>query len=144
MAKNGSGLLIPAVAIGSLALGAFLAVKLDIEDWFDKKDKKRGRKGKKGMMNKIRGNDETYLITDESFSKLDIGKKPLNMAQKMKDAKTQRVVYGDTSSGIGSTFAGFVNTVSPYGQGPSRELTRLGGFSDQSRVNTFGNSINLY
>lgn len=136
--RNGNQLLIP-VAIGSLALGAFLAVKFDIEDWFQGKKKR----GKRGMMNKIKGRDETYIVSDGENIK-NIANKPLNYKQKLKDAKQQRVVYGDNSSGIGTTFAGYVNSINPYGAGPVRELPGLPSFSDQSKVNTFGNSINLY
>jgi hypothetical protein len=131
MANNNNNMLIP-VAIGSLALGVILS-------GFLKKQQPAVNPAS------IRGTDETYLITDEDYSKLDIGtKKPLNMSQKLKDAKLQRVVYGDDTSSFGNTFAGFVNTVNPYGQGPARELMRLPGSEGFSRSNTKGNTLNLY
>jgi hypothetical protein len=136
--NNNNNMLIP-VAIGSLALGVILSGFLK-------------KQPATPVLNNIRGTDETYLITDEDYSKLDIGTKqrqrktPLNMSQKLKDAKLQRVVYGDDTGGssFGNTFAGFVNTVNPYGQGPARELMRLPGSEGFSRSNTKGNTLNLY
>lgn len=93
--------------------------------------------------------DDAYIITDEDFKRLDIGKKDrryLNKNRKIRDAQLERVVYGDEldrgyAVPVGSYFS---NTVSPYGQGPANEFTRLPGASDLSRVNTKGNTINLY
>jgi hypothetical protein len=130
---NNNNMLIP-VALGGLALGVLLS-------GFLKKQQPAVNPAS------IRGTDETYLITDEDYSKLDIAtqqQKPLNMSQKIKDAKMQRVVYGDSGSSFGNTFAGFVNTVNPYGQGPARELMRLPGSEGFSRSNTKGNTLNLY
>lgn len=90
--------------------------------------------------NRIGNDDDVYLVSDDQdTTKIDITR-PKNMHRKLKDMKMKKVMYGDKNN----TFSGFVNTISPYGQGLSNELTRLPGFSDQSRVNTFSNSINLY
>jgi hypothetical protein len=93
--------------------------------------------------------DDAYLITDEDFKRLDIGKKDrrfLNTNRKIRDAQLERVVYGDEidrgyAVPVGSYFS---NTVSPYGQGSANEFTRLPGASDLSKVNTRGNTLNLY
>lgn len=94
--------------------------------------------------------DDTYLITDDDFSKLDIGRKDrrwLNKERKIRDARLERVVYGDSSMSLPpppmmQSF--FTNTVSPYGQGPAHEFTRLGRPQDLSSTNTRTNTINLY
>jgi hypothetical protein len=89
--------------------------------------------------------NDAYVITDEDFDKLDIGKKDkrfLNRQRKLRDAKLERVVYGDNRDLEVSSY--FVNTVSPYGQGPSPEFTRLVGPQDNSNTNTRTNTINLY
>lgn len=90
--------------------------------------------------------DDAYVITDEDFDKLDIGKKDrrfLNKQRKLRDAKLERVVYGDNSP-FGTVPSYFVNTVSPYGQGPSHEFTRLSNPEGLSNTNTRTNTINLY
>jgi len=90
--------------------------------------------------------DDAYVITDEDFDKLDIGKKDrrfLNKQRKLKDARLERVVYGDNGL-MPIVPSYFVNTVSPYGQGPSYEFTRLVGPQDNSNTNTRTNTINLY
>ena len=89
--------------------------------------------------------DSAYIITDEDFDKLDIGKKDkkyLNKQRKIKDARLERVVYGDNMPYTVPSY--FVNTVSPYGQGPAHEFTRLPGGEDLSKTNTRTNTINLY
>ncbi len=151
--------LLPAVALGSMAFGAILLhpimKKLDI---FDDDDHGRWRGGRHGKKRKYRDigqlvsdlddNDEAYIITDEDFSHLDIAKKPLNLNRKIKEGKVERVLYGDKMMAdkpvINTTFSGYVNTVSPYGQGPAREFTRLQGAESLSRSNTRGNTLNLY
>jgi hypothetical protein len=93
-----------------------------------------------------RGDDDAYLITDEDFRKLDIGKKDrrwLNRERKLKDARMERVLYGDSARPF-IPFAGNVNTVSPYGLAPSPEFVRLSGSLDNSKSNTRGNTLNLY
>jgi hypothetical protein len=94
-----------------------------------------------------RGDDDAYLITDEDFRKLDIGKKDrrwLNRERKLKDARMERVLYGDSARPSFIPFAGNVNTVSPYGLAPSPEFVRLSGAEGLSRSNTRGNTLNLY
>ncbi|HKG88803.1 MAG TPA: hypothetical protein VKA95_10785 [Nitrososphaeraceae archaeon] len=95
-----------------------------------------------------RDDDDAYLITDEDFRKLDIGKKDrrwLNRQRKLKDARLERVLYGDDPSRpLILPFAGAVNTVTPYGLAPSPEFTRLAGAEGLSRSNTRGNTVNLY
>lgn len=89
--------------------------------------------------------NNAYVITDEDFDKLDIGKKDrsfLNKQRKLRDAKLERVVYGDNNMDIVPSY--FVNTISPYGQGPAHEFTRLVGPQDLSNTNTRTNTINLY
>ena len=89
--------------------------------------------------------NDAYIISDEDFDKLDIGKKDrrfLNKQRKLRDAKLERVVYGDNRDLEVSSY--FVNTVSPYGQGPSPEFTRLIGPQELSNTNTRTNTINLY
>ena len=92
--------------------------------------------------------DDAYLITDEDFRRLDIGKKDrrfLNRQRKLKDARLERVLYGDnTNQPYILPFSGNVNTVSPYGLAPSKEFTRLSGSEGLSRSNTRGNTLNLY
>ncbi len=91
--------------------------------------------------------DDAYVITDEDFDKLDIGKKDrkfLNKQRKLRDARLERVVYGDNGGMMPVVPSYFVNTVSPYGQGPSPEFTRLVGPQDNSNTNTSTNTINLY
>lgn len=94
------------------------------------------------------GGDDAYLITDEDFSKLDIGKKDrrwLNRQRKIKDARLERVLYGDDPTRpLIMPFAGAANTVTPYGLAPSPEFTRLPGSEDRSKSNTFKNTVNLY
>ena len=96
--------------------------------------------------------DDAYVITDEDFDKLDIGKKDrafLNRQRKLRDARLERVVYGDND--INSMMlptptisSYFVNTFSPYGQGPAREFQRLPNPEGLSRTNTRTNTVNLY
>ena len=91
--------------------------------------------------------NDAYIISDEDFDKLDIGKKDkrfLNRQRKLRDAKLERVVYGDNRDLEVTVPSYFVNTVSPYGQGPSPEFTRLVGPQDNSNTNTRTNTINLY
>ena len=93
--------------------------------------------------------DSAYIITDEDFDRLDIGKKDrryLNKQRKLKDARLERVVYGDNRDlevSIPSE-SYFVNTVSPYGQGPAHEFTRLASPESLSKTNTRTNTVNLY
>ena len=89
--------------------------------------------------------DSAYIITDEDFDKLDIGKKDkkyLNKQRKLKDARLERVVYGDNMPYTVPSY--FTNTVSPYGQGPAHEFTRLASPESLSRTNTRTNTLNLY
>ena len=89
--------------------------------------------------------DSAYIITDEDFDRLNIGKKDrkyLNKERKLKDARLERVVYGDNMPYTVPSY--FVNTVSPYGQGPAHEFTRLAAPESLSRTNTRTNTLNLY
>lgn len=103
------------------------------------------------LVQDIGGLDDVYLITDEDFDKLDIGKRDkrwLNRQRKIRDERLGRVIYGDfyPPGGVILPFAGFggVNTVSPYGQGTTNEFQRLPWAESASRSNTQKNTINLY
>lgn len=101
------------------------------------------------LVEDIRGTDDVYLITDEDFDKLDIGKRDkkwLNRQRKIRDERLGRVIYGDfyPPGGVIFPFAGYVNTVSPYGQGTTSEFQRLPWAESASRSNTQKNTINLY
>ncbi len=158
----GSDSMVAVLAIGALGLGAiFLLPKLmkqesprgDINYYYEE-DVPRTRLPLVDLGDVVSttgDNDDVYLITDEDFRKLDIGKKDrrwLNRERKLKDARLERVLYGDNPNMpyILPQFAGAynVNTVSPYGQGSAKEFIRLPGASDQSLVNTQKNTINLY
>ena len=92
--------------------------------------------------------DDAYVITDEDFDKLDIGKKDrafLNRQRKLRDARLERVVYGDDIMLQTPTISSyFVNTFSPYGQGPAHEFQRLPRPEGLSNTNTRTNTVNLY
>lgn len=98
----------------------------------------------------VGGTDDVYLITDEDFDKLDIGKKDrkwLNVKRKLRDARIEKVLYGDDFERpliLPNSFSGNVNTVSPYGQVPSPEFQRIGWSESMSRTNTQKNTLNLY
>lgn len=96
----------------------------------------------------VGGTDDVYLITDEDFDKLDIGKKDrrwLNVKRKLRDARLEKVLYGDDwDKPYIIPFAGNVNTISPYGQVPSPEFQRIGWAEGESRTNTQKNTLNLY
>lgn len=152
---------LPVVTLGGLAIGGILLFPTimksmkkgygdDEEGYFpmleEYEEEPRLRIPLVGTRDIYGDGDDAYLITDEDFNKLDIGKKDkkwLNRQRKLKDARLERVLYGDNTF-MPTMFAGMVNTVSPYGQGPAKEFTRLPGFSDQSRVNTRSNTVNLY
>lgn len=101
------------------------------------------------LVNDIGAEDDAYIITDDDFDKLDIGKKDkrfLNRRRKIRDARLERVLYGDNPDRpyIIPTFSGFVNSVNPYGQGQAKELVRLASSESMSRSNTQKNTLNLY
>ena len=163
--------MLPLLAIGGLAIGAAVLLpsllnrggeSVDYERAIEmarklrQSDKRREELGMYPpdrdrlplLMGGGKQEDDAYLITDEDFSKLDIGKKDrrwLNKERKIRDARLERVVYGDSMSlppPPAQSF--FVNTVSPYGQGPAHEFTRLTHPQDMSRTNTRTNTVNLY
>lgn len=152
--------MVAVLAIGALGLGAiFLLPKLmkqesprgDINYYYEESEAPRAKLPLVDLGDVVSttgDNDDVYLITDEDFRKLDIGKKDrrwLNRERKLRDARLERVLYGDNPNmPYILPFAGMVNTISPYGQGSAKEFIRLPGGSDQSLVNTQKNTINLY
>lgn len=99
------------------------------------------------LVDDIGAKDDAYLISDEDFDRLDISKRDrrfLNKRRKIRDARLERVLYGDNMPQpyIYASYA--ANSVNPYGVGPYREFGKLGWSESQSRVNTQKNTVNLY
>jgi len=142
--------ILPLLGIGGLAIGGLLVLPnfMKKEEYIPRiKDPYMEDYEEPSRLPLVIGEpNDAYVITDEDFDKLDIGKKDrkfLNRQRKLRDAKLERVVYGDNRD-MEVVPSYFVNTVSPYGQGPAPEFTRLVGPADLSNTNTRTNTINLY